>query len=130
MQPATKRFLAVVVSIIAVFACLASFAFSNRPAAITAPSVPYRVDTANGVIVVPGTAFIEAFDPATNSNIEAINVWRETGHAGQSPVCQLVDGNRLTVNDSADAAGSLWFHVTSGSCSGWVLSEFVRATRQ
>lgn len=94
----------------------------NAPAANNRTS--YTVTNVNGEIRIPGTAYIEAFDPATNSNIPAINVRREARSA-LAPVCQLEDGDTVSVDDSVNADGSAWLHITSGSCSGWILSEFV-----
>lgn len=122
MSPATRRLAFAAFSVFCVLAALTSIALTNRTAT---PRAPYQVTGANGVISVPSTMHIEAFDPATNSNIDDINVWAAVGRGSQPPACQLDDGDTISVDNTQDGADGLWVHITAGRCSGWVLSEFV-----
>lgn len=127
MSRSLRILLTVIVGIVGTFACLTFMALSNRPRN-TAPAptrAPYTITGANGTIRVPSTMYIEAFDPATNSNIPQINVWREVGRGSQPPACQLEDGDEIAVDNSSEDADGIWIHITAGRCTGWVLSEFV-----
>jgi hypothetical protein len=120
---------AVIILVGAVFFFVVNFLLTSSPANVPPPTViPHSVNTTNGVIQVPSTAYIEAFDPATNSNIPAINV-RSEARSAQPPACTLSDGATVSVSNSTRADGSAWLYVTSGGCRGWVLSEFVTPDR-
>lgn len=118
----TGRTILVLVAIIVIGLILYSL---QRPATPAATRAPYTITGASGTITIPSTRHINAFDPATNSNIDAINVWRAAGRGNQPPACQLEHGDTIAIDDSAEAEGTMWVHVTSGGCSGWLLTEFV-----
>ncbi len=121
----TRRIILMLIVIIVVLVWLRN---SQQAPTATSPSAsnraPYSITNENGTIRIPGTAYVEAFDPATNSNIPAINV-RTEPRSAQAPICQLEDNDRVNVDDSRNADGSAWLHITSGNCTGWILSMFI-----
>jgi hypothetical protein len=127
MSPATRRFIAVLVSIIVVLGVLFALASSRDPRSAAPQSrAPYTITGANGTINVPSTMHIDAFDPATNSTIDAVNVWGEANHpSGVRPVCSLEDGDAVNVDNTSGTGATIWVHITAGNCNGWVLSEFI-----
>src|SRR5689334_10813162 len=101
-SPTARRILALVISVPIVLFALLAIGRANRPAA--APSAPYTVSVAAGAILIPGVAFIDTFDPATNSNIGTANVWGDANHpSGARPVCAVEDGDRVNVDNSTEA---------------------------
>jgi hypothetical protein len=121
----TMKFLLYLLLAIIVVGAIAYIGLQNDPRNVAAPTqAPYTINGENGVIHIPGTAYIEAFDPATNSNIDNINIWTQAS-SGVRLACSTVDGDMITVDGSTETDGRTWLHVTHGSCSGWILTEFV-----
>lgn len=134
MSNAASTALKLLFAAIVVIGGLAYFALQSDPRNVAPPTPtsqpPHTLRGTNGIFQVPGVAWIEAFDPATNSNIPEINVWQAPyAESGGSRVsCQLADGDRVNMTGSDVVGGRNWVAVSSGDCSGWLLLDFLTDT--
>lgn len=108
---------------------VASFARVPSAQQSVTPVTPQTLALAKGTVTVPGAAYIDDLDAASNTRAGTVNIWQSAGVNRGQRVCALTDGYEIQLVATQDVDGITWFRIQAefpeGLCDGWVREEWI-----